>query len=236
MVVLPVVVMAAGEGRRLRPLTERWPKPLLPIDGRPVLGTLLRELASGRFGPVTIVVGHLAAQVEALVGDGSPFGVEARFVLQPRADGSADAIRRALAGDTTSPPLLVLAADTVFTAGDVRRFAEAWTSSGADGAIAVRRDPAPGPGRAAVRIENGRVTRIVDDDPTNPLAAAPLWGLGPGIARYLDRVPGPPYEAAEAYQRAIADGLTVTAVEIGPTRDLTYPEDLIERNFPYLAR
>ena len=38
--------MAAGEGRRLRPLTERWPKPVLPIDGRPVIGTLLRELAA----------------------------------------------------------------------------------------------------------------------------------------------------------------------------------------------
>ena len=39
------VVMAAGEGSRLRPLTERWPKPVLPIDGRPVIATLLRELA-----------------------------------------------------------------------------------------------------------------------------------------------------------------------------------------------
>jgi glucose-1-phosphate thymidylyltransferase len=40
------VVMAAGEGKRLRPLTERWPKPVLPIDGRPVIGTLLRELVA----------------------------------------------------------------------------------------------------------------------------------------------------------------------------------------------
>ena len=38
--------MAAGEGRRLRPLTERWAKPVLPIDGRPVLESLLRELAA----------------------------------------------------------------------------------------------------------------------------------------------------------------------------------------------
>ena len=38
------VVLAAGEGRRLRPLTEQWPKPILPIDGRPVIATLLVEL------------------------------------------------------------------------------------------------------------------------------------------------------------------------------------------------
>ena len=40
--------MAAGHGTRLRPLTERWPKPVLPIDGRPVLASLLRELAGRR--------------------------------------------------------------------------------------------------------------------------------------------------------------------------------------------
>jgi len=43
--------MAAGEGRRLRPLTERWPKPVLPIDGRPVIATLLRELAAAGCSP-----------------------------------------------------------------------------------------------------------------------------------------------------------------------------------------
>ena len=52
--------MAAGDGTRLRPLTERWAKPVLPIDGRPVLATLLRELAAAGFQEVTIVTGYLA--------------------------------------------------------------------------------------------------------------------------------------------------------------------------------
>jgi NDP-sugar pyrophosphorylase family protein len=55
--------MAAGEGTRLRPLTERWPKPVLPIDGRPVIATLLRELAAAGCERVYIVTGHLAEQV-----------------------------------------------------------------------------------------------------------------------------------------------------------------------------
>ena len=71
---LHAVVMAAGEGRRLRPLTERWPKPILPIDGKPVIATLLRELAGAGIGAATVVTGHLAEQVEELVGDGSAFG------------------------------------------------------------------------------------------------------------------------------------------------------------------
>jgi NDP-sugar pyrophosphorylase family protein len=93
---LTAVVMAAGQGTRLRPLTERWAKPVLPIDGRPVLATLLRELASAGFEEATVVTGHLAEQVEALVEDGSPFRLRISTVRQPEALGSADAVVRAL--------------------------------------------------------------------------------------------------------------------------------------------
>ena len=51
--------MAAGLGTRLRPLTERYAKPVLPIDGRPVVAQLLRELAASGCRRVTVVVGHL---------------------------------------------------------------------------------------------------------------------------------------------------------------------------------
>src|SRR5437588_1685873 len=88
------IVMAAGEGTRLRPLTERWPKPVLPIDGRPVIGTLLRELHAAGITNAVVVTGHLAEQVEALVGDGTAFGVDVRYARQPEPDGSADAVRR----------------------------------------------------------------------------------------------------------------------------------------------
>ena len=87
--------MAAGEGTRLRPLTERWPKPVLPIDGRPVLAVLLRELAAAELRRVWLVTGHLAEQVERLAGDGSAFGLELSFVRQPGVLGSADAVQRA---------------------------------------------------------------------------------------------------------------------------------------------
>jgi hypothetical protein len=100
--------------------------------------------------------------------------------------------------------------------------------------MAVRRDPPPGAGIAAVRVENGLVTRVPDEDPANPLAAASLWVLGPELEPYLDRIAGPPYELAAAYQQAIDDGLGVSGIEIGSTRDLTDPLDLVEENFPYL--
>ena len=226
-------MLAAGEGRRLRPLTERYAKPVLPIDGRAVLATLLHELASAGIVRTTVVTGYLAEQVEALAGDGRAFGLELRFARQPRADGSADALRCALAAGA-APPLLVTAADTLFTPGDVARFVSAFGGSGAEGAIAARTQPGPGPGRWAMRIEDGRVTRVLDDDPANPLSGAPLWALGPGLVPLLEDLPGPPFELARALQRAIDAGRPVAGVVIGATRDLTAPADVVRENFPYL--
>jgi NDP-sugar pyrophosphorylase family protein len=229
---LPAIVMAAGEGRRLRPVTERYAKPVLPIDGRPVLATLLRELAAAGAPDVWLVTGHLAQQVERLVGDGSPFGVSVRIVGQPVPDGAGDAVRRALAAGAKLP-CLVLAADTVFTPGDIGRFAEVFLAGGATGAMSARRDPPPGPGREGVRFRDGRVEAVHDAE--SPLAGAPLWGLGAGVARFLDGLPGPPYELRDAYARALEAGERVAGIEIGPTRDLTRPVDLVQENFPYLG-
>jgi dTDP-glucose pyrophosphorylase len=230
---MDAVVMAAGEGARLRPLTERWPKPLLPIDGRPVIATLLRELAAAGCGRVFVITGHLAEQVEELVGDGSAFELDARCVRQPGVLGSADTVRRALAAGAHTP-LLVTGADTVFVPGDIRPFVE--SSSGAAGAIAYRTEPPPDPPhRWAIRVVAGRVERLLDDDPANPNGGAPLWVLGSELVPFLDDLPGPPYELAVAFERAIEAGRTVAGVEIGPTRDLTYPVDLVTENFPYLG-
>lgn len=232
---LDAIVLAAGEGRRLRPVTERWAKPLLPIDGRAVIAVLLRELAAAGFGRATVVTGQLAEQVEGFLGDGSGFGLEISFVRQPEPHGSADAVRAALRGGARLPAL-VSAADTVFTPGDLTRFTESFAGSGAIAALAVRRDPPPAKEqRAPVRIRAGRVEKVVDDDADNPLGAAPLWILSPGLERFLNDLPGPPFELAVAVQRAIDAGEEVLGAEIGRTRDLTRPLDLVVHNFSYLT-
>src|SRR5436190_984862 len=84
----------------------RCRKPILPIDGRPVIATLVRDLAAARCEDVTVVTGHLAEHVEQLLGDGSAFGARIRYVRQPRPDGSADAVRCALAGGAQAPTLV----------------------------------------------------------------------------------------------------------------------------------
>jgi dTDP-glucose pyrophosphorylase len=228
------IVMAAGEGRRLRPLTEHWAKPVLPIDDRPVIATTLRQLHEAGCRRVTVVTGHLAEQVESLLGDGSGFGLELRFARQPDPQGSADAVSRGLRAGA-QPPLLVTTADTLFAAGDVARCAAEFAAGGLPGAVAVRREPPPGPDRAPTEVEGGRVVRIAGAAASSPFAHASLWGLSPELVPYLEGLGGPPYELAEAYQRAIDDGLEVSAIEVGRTRDLTDPLDLVRENFPYLA-
>jgi choline kinase len=226
---LSAVVMAAGEGSRLRPLTERWPKPVLPIDGRPVIVTLLRELASAGFDEATVVTGHLAEQVERLVGNGSSFGLRVRTVRQPEPLGSADAVRRAVDAGV-APPLFVTAADTAFVHGDLARAAAAWESSPAAGALGIRmggRDD-----QTPVRVDGGNVLAIGGG--RGERTAAPLWILGEELTAALRDVPGPPFEIARAVQDALVAGKEILAVEVGPTRDLTHPADVVTQNFPYL--
>jgi CTP:molybdopterin cytidylyltransferase MocA len=191
--------MAAGEGTRLRPITEHWPKPVLPIDGKPVVVRLVHDLAAAGCERIVVVTGYLADQVEALL---EPLPYALRFVRQPPGQGSADAVQRAHA----RPPYLVVAADTVFAIGDLARFARA--GAGHDGAIAVHGTDRP-----------------------------PLWLVGARVHRFLDPLPGKaPYELLDVFRNATDAGAEVSAIQIGRTRDLTDPADLVRENFPYLRR
>lgn len=221
--------MAAGEGRRLRPLSERWPKPVLPIDGRPVIATLLRELADAGITSAWVVTGHLAENVEALVGDGSAFGLEARFARQPEQLGSADALGCALAAGA-EPPLLATAADTVYRRGDLARAAERWLASGAPAGLGVR--SGGGEGRTPVQVAGGLVAAIGEGPATQ--TGAPLWFLDSELCAALADLPGPPFELARAFRDALTRDVRIAALELGPTRDLTRPEDVVLENFPYL--
>ncbi len=217
--------MAAGLGTRLRPLTEEWAKPILPIDGRPVVVTLVHELAAAGVGRITVVTGHLAEQVEELL---APLPYELRFVRQPEPLGSADAVRRA----GVAAPFVVTGADTRFAEGDVARFVAA--SQGRDGAIAFRRQP-DRPEHTHIEVDDGRVLRVNAPDAPGDWTGAPLWSLGAPVAAHLDdELGGPPYELSDVFQHAIDAGAGVFAIQVGRTRDLTSPVDLVRENFPYL--
>jgi CTP:molybdopterin cytidylyltransferase MocA len=112
----------------MRPLTEIWPKPLLPIDGRPVIAMLLRELEF--VDRITVVTGHLGDRLRRFLD-----GWDVAFAHQPAMLGSADAVRRALEAGA-NPPFVVTAADTLYPPGALERFAESFEGSGAAAGMA----------------------------------------------------------------------------------------------------
>jgi hypothetical protein len=97
------------------------------------------------------------------------------------------------------------------------------------------------PGRppaTRIAVDGDRVVRVIDRESDTDLTAAPLWAFKDAIARELRQVCEPPfvapYEVAPAFQRAIDAGRHVLSHEVGPTRDLTNPLDVVEENFTYL--
>jgi MurNAc alpha-1-phosphate uridylyltransferase len=90
------MILAAGRGNRMRPLTDLTPKPLLVVGGKPLLFRHLEKLAHAGFGTVTINHAHLGEQIETLVGDGSRWNLEVRYSAEAEALETAGGIRNAL--------------------------------------------------------------------------------------------------------------------------------------------
>jgi MurNAc alpha-1-phosphate uridylyltransferase len=77
------MILAAGRGERMRPLTDRTPKPLLPVAGKPLIVWHLEHLARAGFRDIVINHAHLGEQIEALLDDGSAWGVSIRYSAEP---------------------------------------------------------------------------------------------------------------------------------------------------------
>jgi hypothetical protein len=145
--------------------------------------------------------------------------------------GGNDRVDPTLAAGAEAP-LCVSAADTVFTRGDLARICSEWLASGAPAGLAVR--TGGGAGKTPVRVEDGRVVEIGGE--RGDRTAAPVWFLSESVLPALDGLEGPPYELASAFRSGQAAGVEILALHVGPTRDLTGPEDVVIKNFPYLLR
>jgi len=89
------VVLVGGEGTRLRPITSRVPKPVVPLVGRPFVGYILENLARHGVSQAVFSAGYLAHALEAAIGDGARYGLSVRYVFEDRPLGTAGAIKNA---------------------------------------------------------------------------------------------------------------------------------------------
>jgi MurNAc alpha-1-phosphate uridylyltransferase len=112
---MQAMILAAGRGERMRPLTDSTPKPLLPVAGKPLIIWHLERLARAGFREVVINHAHLGDQIEALLGAGDAWNLRIRYSAEPRgaletAGGIANALRL-LDGSLSDQPFLVVNGD-----------------------------------------------------------------------------------------------------------------------------
>jgi dTDP-glucose pyrophosphorylase len=88
----PAVIMAGGEGRRLRPLTESTPKPLLLVGGRPLVEIMIERLRQSGISDITIALHHKAEMIRERLGDGGRLGVRIGYALEPKPLGTMGAL------------------------------------------------------------------------------------------------------------------------------------------------
>lgn len=114
------MILAAGRGQRLRPLTDTCPKPLLRVGGKPLIQWQIERLAAGGWRDIVVNTGWLGAHIPAALGNGSAFGVRLRYSVEPAQayeTGGGIATALPLLGDE---PFVVVSGD-VYTTFDYAR-------------------------------------------------------------------------------------------------------------------
>lgn len=130
---LHAVIMAGGKGERLRPLTEKTPKPMLPLGDKPIIEHNIDRLISYGIDTITISVRYLSEQIISYFGDGSSKGVTINYIEEDEPLGTIGCL--ALIKKTTHQSILVLNSD-IFTNINFEDFYLAFEKENADMAVA----------------------------------------------------------------------------------------------------
>lgn len=130
---MQVLILAGGQGTRLKPFTNVIPKPLVPVGEYPILEIVLRQLSRSGVKRVTLAVSHLARLIEAFFGNGERLGLDITYSLEESPLGTAGPIRLI---DPVDDDFLVMNGDLLTTIDYADLFRQ-HTSSGAAATIAT---------------------------------------------------------------------------------------------------
>jgi NDP-sugar pyrophosphorylase family protein len=136
------VLMVGGRGERLRPLTDTVPKPLLRVEGTPIIERIITDLSRAGIELVWLAVNYLAEHFERRLGDGGRLGVEIRFLRETEPMGTAGAL--SLMPSVGRDPVLVMNGDLV-TSVDYAALADYHWHHGAAATVAAVRHSALSP-------------------------------------------------------------------------------------------
>lgn len=259
---LRAMLLAAGRGERMRPLTDTLPKPLLAAGGRPLIVWHLEKLAA--IGVRDIVINHawLGERIEAALGDGSALGLNIRYSPEAEALETAGGLARALpllvddrAGrDPDDHPFLVISADihTDFDLGRASTIALQMDAGGHSCWCVMVRNPAHH-GGGDFRLEGGRLSlapaaQSSAGGPPRPAergsgsgadATRTLTYAGIGLFRprlFRDIAPGTKQALRPVLERELAAGRAAGERHDGEWFDIGTPQRLMELDRRLLAR
>jgi bifunctional UDP-N-acetylglucosamine pyrophosphorylase/glucosamine-1-phosphate N-acetyltransferase len=232
---MKAVILAAGQGTRLLPLTEDVQKVMLPVAGKPMLQVTLDSLKQAGVRDVLVVINHLKEQVMDYFGDGSRFGMRIEYKEQPKTLGTADAIRMA-ADFVANEPFLVTYADEVTAP-------EAFISFLRDKRQKIGGRKVEDPSLYGVLEVKGGKLAGIDEKPKKPkgnLINAGLYIFEPEVFKYIARTKKSKrgeYEITDTIILMIKDGKDFAVEELrGYRRDIGAPWQLLEVNEAFMKR
>ncbi len=158
------VILAGGEGTRLRPLTSNQPKPMMPLVNRPMLEHIITLLARHGFDDIVVTVAYLGNQIRDYFGDGSDFGVRMRYATEDSPLGTAGSVRNA--ADELDDTFLVISGD-VLTDIDLGELVKVHRESDALASIALKRVENPLEFGIVITKPDGEIERFLEK---------PTWG------------------------------------------------------------
>jgi UDP-N-acetylglucosamine diphosphorylase / glucose-1-phosphate thymidylyltransferase / UDP-N-acetylgalactosamine diphosphorylase / glucosamine-1-phosphate N-acetyltransferase / galactosamine-1-phosphate N-acetyltransferase len=229
------VILAAGRGTRMRELTNAVPKPMVEVQGKPILQHILEGLASSGIGQALIVVGYRKEAIQDYFGDGRRIGLQLEYVEQVTQDGTGRVLALAKPYCQEQPFLLLY--------GDILVEPEVYLKlrdlAGAEMLIAVKYLRDVSKGGAVYLNEN---FNLVDLREKQDAAAethwynAGLYAFRSSIFPFIDKLEKSPrgeYELTDAIRAMAKAALKIKAVEIkGSWADVRDPEILQALNQP----
>lgn len=244
-------ILAAGRGGRILPLSESWPKPLLPVCNQPVIQYQLELMRSVGITEAFLVVGHLKDRLRDYFGNGEALGMRLHYLEQESQLGIAHAVGR-LEQHITNPFLLFLG-DIFIIPDRMERMVELFHQREAGAVLAVMEDTPENirrnfSVRLALRPDGSpdpseRVVRVIEKPRyvNNPLKGCGIYLFDLTIFDAIRRTPRTAlrdeYELTEAIQIFIDDGAPVyPARVVKADMNVTVPEDLLRINAAELLR
>jgi UDP-N-acetylglucosamine diphosphorylase/glucosamine-1-phosphate N-acetyltransferase len=229
---LKAIILAAGEGSRMRPLTCTRPKVMLPIANKPILEHLLVEVREAGIREFIFVVGYHDERVRDYFGSGDRWGVSISYSTQRRQLGTADALK--MVADLVDGNFLVINGDVIAGQKDIGQLSRSSVST--IGVVEVKDTRELG----MVELSGDRVVHIYEKvkKPASHMANTGLYLFTPDIFDAISQTSKSPrgeYEITDSLQLMIDKGHHVACQQIGYWLDLSYPWDLLQANESLLA-